>query len=446
MFQQLFDEYFNPPPRAISLVSVAVDAPRAVDPASSLSSTTIDQDVPSASSSLTTQEIQSQVTHQGPSSKETTLQGFIPSNLHHLNQSFDTLTKLTMNHPLENVICDPSRSVLTRSQLQGHAIWCYFDVNDNPIPLVGNGVVEIYYLKGRIMVVVLHTQAGIPPSMRQKISNIDAHVEGEQFYESKQSSEDGNPARANIKQALGRTYNTASATLMRAIMIQKGVSMPVRRLLKKVFGLVLFSHVLHLAFEALDTKPPTTTPDMCKIRPDPWVSGWMLGRRLWLGAVDGGGWSPEISLVDWFNLIRVRGLSVITALGVKLTPFPTTKHQMDQWGDHAVHCCSEVGVKFRHNLVRDILVDICSKVGIFVRKEAPMGFLSHDEKDLRPADLLLFNWLQGKDACLDVTGISPFAGTGPTLGLLGQPCAMPWRRKRESMRPYAWTTDTSSYH
>ncbi|GKD77444.1 hypothetical protein Tco_1340065, partial [Tanacetum coccineum] len=31
---------------------------------------------------------------------------------------------------------------------------------------------------------------------------------------------------------------------------------------------------------------------------------------------------------------------------------------------------------------------------------------------LRPADLLLFNWLKGKDACLDVTCISPFAGMG----------------------------------
>ncbi|GJR72076.1 RNA-directed DNA polymerase, eukaryota [Tanacetum coccineum] len=62
-------------------------------------------------------------------------------------------------------------------------------------------------------------------------------------------------------------------------------------------------------------------------------------------------------------------------------------HQMDQWGDHVVHCSSEVGVKFRHNLVRVILVDICSKVGIMVRKEAPMGFLSEDGKDLRSADL-----------------------------------------------------------
>nr|GEU59798.1 hypothetical protein [Tanacetum cinerariifolium] len=61
-------------------------------------------------------------------------------------------------------------------------------------------------------------------------------------------------------------------------------------------------------------------------------------------------------------------------------------HRMDKGGDHAV--------------------------GIMVRKEASMGFLSEDGKDLRPTDLLLFNWLQGKDVCLDVTCISPFASMG----------------------------------
>nr|GEU64365.1 hypothetical protein [Tanacetum cinerariifolium] len=63
----LFDEYFNPPPHAVSLVSVAIAAPRAVDPAGSPSSTIIDQDVPSASTSSTIQEIKSQVTHQAGS-------------------------------------------------------------------------------------------------------------------------------------------------------------------------------------------------------------------------------------------------------------------------------------------------------------------------------------------------------------------------------------------
>ncbi|GJV84784.1 hypothetical protein Tco_1524682 [Tanacetum coccineum] len=49
-------------------------------------------------------------------------------------------------------------------------------------------------------------------------------------------------------------------------------------------------------------------------------------------------------------------------------------------GDHAVHCSSQVGVKFRHNLVHDVLLDICSKVGIMVCKEDPMGFVSKDGK------------------------------------------------------------------
>ena len=69
-------------------------------------------------------------------------------------------------------------------------------------------------------------------------------------------------------------------------------------------------------------------------------------------------------------------------------------------------------MKFRHNLVQYMLVDICCRVGISIRKEAPVGFSSETGKDLRPVDLLLFNWLQGKDACVDVTRGSPFVGAG----------------------------------
>nr|GEV33704.1 hypothetical protein [Tanacetum cinerariifolium] len=63
-FQRLFDEYFNPPLHAVSPDLTAVAAPRVVDLAGSPSSTTIYQDVPSVSTSPTTHEIQSQVTHQ----------------------------------------------------------------------------------------------------------------------------------------------------------------------------------------------------------------------------------------------------------------------------------------------------------------------------------------------------------------------------------------------
>nr|GEV80792.1 hypothetical protein [Tanacetum cinerariifolium] len=157
----MFDEYFKPSPNVDHLVP-EVPTPVPAASTSSPSSTTVDQDALSTSTSQTTSEQQSLVIPQGveddfydiefahmdngpyfailipdTSSKETTLQGVILSNFHHLNQSFNTLTKLTKNHPLENVIGDPSRSVSTRSQLQEHAIWCYFDANDNPIPLGG---------------------------------------------------------------------------------------------------------------------------------------------------------------------------------------------------------------------------------------------------------------------------------------------------------------------
>nr|GEV93903.1 retrovirus-related Pol polyprotein from transposon TNT 1-94 [Tanacetum cinerariifolium] len=53
--QPMFDEYFNPPSSVISSVPVAA-APRAVDITGSPSSTTIDQDAPSSSTSLTNQQ------------------------------------------------------------------------------------------------------------------------------------------------------------------------------------------------------------------------------------------------------------------------------------------------------------------------------------------------------------------------------------------------------
>ncbi|GJZ18981.1 hypothetical protein Tco_0555571, partial [Tanacetum coccineum] len=42
------------------------------------------------------------------------------------------------------------------------------------------------------------------------------------------------------------------------------------------------------------------------------------------------------------------------------------------------------------------------------------GFPLGGREGSTTTDLLLFNWLQGKDACLDVTCISPFAGMGAT--------------------------------
>ncbi|GJW25690.1 integrase, catalytic region, zinc finger, CCHC-type containing protein [Tanacetum coccineum] len=131
LFQPMFDEYFNPPKSVVSPVP-AVAAQRHVDPTGTPSSTSIDQDAPSASTSPT-QETQSpiilprveeqinenepaQVDNDPflgilttePSSEESSSREVIPSNVHPPNQPFEHLSKWTKDHPLDNVIGNPS--------------------------------------------------------------------------------------------------------------------------------------------------------------------------------------------------------------------------------------------------------------------------------------------------------------------------------------------------
>nr|GEV45597.1 auxilin-like protein [Tanacetum cinerariifolium] len=64
-------------------------------------------------------------------------------------------------------------------------------------------------------------------------------------------------------------------------------------------------------------------------------------------------------------------------------------------------------------MVRDILFDICRRAGISAKKEALVNFLT-DPSDgrsiLRPADVLVFGWVRGKHACVDLTEVSPLVG------------------------------------
>ncbi|GJR08579.1 retrovirus-related pol polyprotein from transposon TNT 1-94 [Tanacetum coccineum] len=151
LFQLMFDEYFNPPPSVASPV-LAVVAPDPTDSTGTPSSTIIDQDAPSISTSQTPQETQSLVIPSGveehiydievahldndpffgalipePNSKESSSRDLIPTNVHSVNQPPEHLIKLTKDHPLDNVIRSPSRPISTRQQLQNEAMFCYFD-------------------------------------------------------------------------------------------------------------------------------------------------------------------------------------------------------------------------------------------------------------------------------------------------------------------------------
>ncbi|KAL5708293.1 hypothetical protein ACHQM5_019103 [Ranunculus cassubicifolius] len=110
------------------------------------------------------------------------------------------------------------------------------------------------------------------------------------------------------------------------------------------------------------------------------------------------------------SVLRYR-LSIPMFIDHEICPTCSLK-KMDIWGDHAIHCRNDIGAKYRHNLVRDVLADICNKSGVVAKKEVSVGLSSDTGKDLRPADLLIYNWDKGKDMCLDVIGVSPFTGSG----------------------------------
>ncbi|GJS85296.1 hypothetical protein Tco_0751837 [Tanacetum coccineum] len=112
----MFDEYFNPSSSAVSPVLDAA-APRAVEIASSPSSITIDQDIPSSNTSSTNQQQQSSVISQG-------VEEPIPNSFHAL---LELIGRWTKDHPLANVIGNPTRLVSIKKQLETNAMWCYFD-------------------------------------------------------------------------------------------------------------------------------------------------------------------------------------------------------------------------------------------------------------------------------------------------------------------------------
>nr|GEV21290.1 reverse transcriptase domain-containing protein [Tanacetum cinerariifolium] len=99
------------------------------------------------------------------------------------------------------------------------------------------------------------------------------------------------------------------------------------------------------------------------------------------------------------------------------------KASLDSFGEHVVHCKELLGFECRHDMVTDVLFDICRRAGISAKKEAHVNFLtdpSDGRSTLRPADILVFGWIKGKHACLDLTGVSPLIGLSSKSFTVGQ--------------------------
>nr|GFC01676.1 hypothetical protein [Tanacetum cinerariifolium] len=158
MFQPLFDELLNPPPsvdnQAAEVIAPIAEVIPQVDDDStgSSSSTTVDQDEPLPSKSLTPTEIQSsvilqdvgndnldiEVAHMGNdmllgvsipevTSEQSSLTVSPQSNVQPNHPMTHHNSKWTKDHPLNYIIGPLSRPVSTRLQLHEQALFCYYD-------------------------------------------------------------------------------------------------------------------------------------------------------------------------------------------------------------------------------------------------------------------------------------------------------------------------------
>ncbi|GJV35471.1 retrovirus-related pol polyprotein from transposon TNT 1-94 [Tanacetum coccineum] len=154
LFQPMFDEYLEPP-RVERPVSPAPAIPIPVNSAGTPSSTTIDQDAPSLSHSLSSSALQSPSIHQGvvaestlveenpftsvdndpfinifapePTSEASSSGDVSSAESTYVTQTLHHLEKWSKDHPLDNVIGNPSRPVSTRKQLATDALWCLYN-------------------------------------------------------------------------------------------------------------------------------------------------------------------------------------------------------------------------------------------------------------------------------------------------------------------------------
>ncbi|GJZ91015.1 retrovirus-related pol polyprotein from transposon TNT 1-94 [Tanacetum coccineum] len=142
LFKPMFDEYFTPPSIVVSPVQ-EVAAPRAMVLADSPLSTCIDQDALSISIPSTQEQENSPNISQGfeesPKTptfcddpfhesfhEDSTSQGS-SSNVRQTHTPFEHLGRWTKDHPIANVIDNPSRPISIRKQLKTDVMWCYFD-------------------------------------------------------------------------------------------------------------------------------------------------------------------------------------------------------------------------------------------------------------------------------------------------------------------------------
>ncbi|GKE13656.1 retrovirus-related pol polyprotein from transposon TNT 1-94, partial [Tanacetum coccineum] len=150
----MFDEYMKPP-RVERPVSPALAISVPINSTGTPSSTTIDHDAPSPSHSSSSSALQSPGLHQGVAAESTLIEDnpFAPIDNHpfinvfapepsfeasssedlssaespYVSQTLHNLKKWSKDHPLDNIISNPSWLLSTRKKLATDALWCLYN-------------------------------------------------------------------------------------------------------------------------------------------------------------------------------------------------------------------------------------------------------------------------------------------------------------------------------
>ncbi|GJZ96425.1 integrase, catalytic region, zinc finger, CCHC-type containing protein [Tanacetum coccineum] len=119
LFQPMFDEYFNPPTITISPDASSTSIPSSQEQEHSL---IISQGFKESPKTPTFHDDPPNESH----NEDLTSQGS-SSNVRQIHTLLEHLGRWTKDHPIANVISDPSRSISKRKQLETDTMWCYFD-------------------------------------------------------------------------------------------------------------------------------------------------------------------------------------------------------------------------------------------------------------------------------------------------------------------------------
>lgn len=113
--------------------------------------------------------------------------------------------------------------------------------------------------------------------------------------------------------------------------------------------------------------------------------------------------STKFSNVQFSVLVR---LFLGIPYGPTSSPCPSCNSIADPLGLHAVTCRGNGDIISRHNAFRDTVWNHCALSGLSSVREKK-GILGDIGGKRRPADVLVHNWSDGKDWCLDMAVTSP---------------------------------------